>query len=105
MTTSLDKFNSKLFAAQLHTKFKVQLAHGGGIVLELVEVKESDPSPKIELFALQFLGPATPRLPQQIHRLEHEALGDFDLFLTAVGQEPEGIRYEAVFHRFRKPAS
>ena len=76
----------------------------GALTLELIEVMERDPSPKIELFSLQFRGPAAPRLPQQIHRLEHDKLGAFEIFLTAIGADPEqGILYESVFHRFRKP--
>jgi hypothetical protein len=70
--------------------------------LELIEVKESDPSPKIELFSLQFRGPAAPRMAQQIHTLEHDKLGRFAIFLTAIAGDAEGITYESVFHRFRK---
>jgi hypothetical protein len=44
-------------------------------------------------------------LNQQIHHFEHEKLGAFDLFLTAVGTDQEGLLYEAVFHRFRTPQS
>lgn len=105
MPSSLDKLNAKIFSEQLHTQFKV---HSGGaepVALELVEVMERDSSPKMELFTLQFRGPAAPRLAQQIHRLEHEKLGTFEIFLTAIGTDPEQrILYESVFHRFRKPA-
>jgi hypothetical protein len=103
METPLDQFNAKLFREQLHTKFKV-LLDGAPMLLELVDVAERETSPKLELFSLHFRGPGAPRLPQQIHRLEHEKLGAFEIFLTAIdpGQEP-GMLYESVFHRFRKP--
>ncbi len=105
MTSPLDKFNSRTFTAQLHTRFKVHLPSAASTSLELVEVIDRDPSPEIELFSLHFLGPLTPRLEQQIHRLEHETLGEFEIFLTAIGAEPgRGIQYECVFHRFRKAA-
>jgi len=104
MSTSLDKFNAKIFSEQLHTQFKVNSGGAGPMMLELVEVMERDLSPKIELFTLQFRGAAAPRLAQQIHRLEHDKLGSLEIFLTAVGVDPEQrILYESVFQRFRKP--
>ncbi|HEX4602657.1 MAG TPA: hypothetical protein VH724_01565 [Candidatus Angelobacter sp.] len=103
MSTPLDKLNAKVFSEHLHTKFKVHLGDAAPMTLELVEVKDSDPSPQIELFTLHFLGPAAPRLPQQTHRLEHDKLGIFEIFLTAISAEPQGILYESVFHRFRTP--
>jgi hypothetical protein len=48
-------------------------------------------------FALLFHGPQTPILPQRIYRLEHDALGTFDLFLVPLGPDARGMRYEAVF--------
>jgi hypothetical protein len=105
MSTSLDKLNAKVFSEQLHAQFKVHVGGAEPLTLELIEVTERDPSPKLELFMLQFRGPVAPRLPQQIHRLEHPKLGTFEIFLTAIGTDPEQrILYESVFHRFRKPA-
>jgi hypothetical protein len=105
MPSSLDRLNAKIFSEQLHTQFKVHSGDAGPMALELIEVMERDTSPKLELFTLQFRGPATPRLAQQIYRLEHEKLGSFEIFLTAIGADPEQrILYESVFHRFRKPA-
>jgi len=103
MLTPLDQLDAKVFREQLNTKFKVMLG-GAPVLLELVEVAERDSSPQMELFSLHFRGPGAPRLPQQVHRLEHEKLGAFEIFLTAIdpGQEP-GMLYESVFHRFRKP--
>ena len=102
MSNPLDALNSKVFAEQLHTKFKVKLTDEASVELELIEVKESETAPKLELFSLSFRGPHAQRLNQQIHHFEHEKLGPFDLFLTAVGVDQEGLVYEAVFHRFRK---
>lgn len=87
----------------MHSKFNVNAGNGSVIPLELIEVTESDPSPKIELFTLQFQGPLRPRLNQQIHRLEHEALGACEIFLTAIAEQDNSTIYESVFHRFRKP--
>jgi len=72
------------------------------MTLELAEVNERPTPPDIELFSLVFHGPAAPRLPQQIHHFEHAALGAFDLFITAIAGDDQGISYEAVFHRLLK---
>ena len=104
MPTPLEDLNAKLFREQLNSLFKVQHEPTGTIALELIDVVENDPSPKMELFSLQFRGPFRPRLDQQTHRLEHEKLGDFEIFLTPVSADQQnGTIYEAVFHRFRKP--
>lgn len=109
MLTPLDKLNAKVFSEQLHTQFKVNRGSAEPttsepMMLELVEINDIDPSPQIELFTLHFRGPSASRLPQSIHRLEHDKLGSFEIFLTAIRAEPQGILYESVFHRIRKSA-
>lgn len=101
MPTSLKDLNSKVFREQLHTQFKVQT--GGQLLqLELIEVADNNESPKMECFSLHLRGPINPRLEQKIHRLEHERLGEFEIFLTAISGDAQGTVYESVFHRFRK---
>jgi|SRR5579872_539109 len=100
--TDLGQLNSQIFSQHLHSKFHIKNSDGTSVVLSLIAVEERNESPKMELFFLRFLGPVAPRLPQQIHHMEHEALRNIELFLTAVGADPQGIEYEAVFHRFRK---
>jgi hypothetical protein len=103
MSTPLEDLNAKLFREQLNSPFKVQHDPSGTIALELVDVIENDLSPRMELFSLHFRGPFRPRLDQQTHRLEHEKLGDFEIFLTPISADQQnGTIYEAVFHRFRK---
>ncbi|HEY7402090.1 MAG TPA: hypothetical protein VIB39_01095 [Candidatus Angelobacter sp.] len=101
MMTSLDDLNAKVFREQLHTQFKVN-AGGQPLSLELIEVTERQDSPRTEFFSLHFRGPISPRLPQQIHRLEHARLGTFEIFLTTISADEQGTVYEAIFHRFRK---
>ena len=50
-----------------------------------------------EAFSLVFRAPRDAQLAQRIHRLEHDALGAFELFLVPIGLDAEGMRYEAVF--------
>ena len=103
MPTPLEDLNAKLFSEQLHSQFKVHQDNTAPILLELTEVAESSQSPNMELFSLSFRGPFRPRLDQQTHRLEHEKLGEFEIFLTPISADQQsGTLYEAVFHRFRK---
>jgi len=103
MPRSLQELNAEIFRQQLNTKFKIAIEDGQPVVLELVAVDEPrQHAPGMELFSLQFLGPFAPRLAQRTHLLEHEQLGEFEIFLTAIGAEPgKGTEYESVFHRFR----
>ena len=104
MPTPVENLNLNIFRQHLHSSFKVQDAAAGAILLELVDAIEGNTSPKLELFSVYFRGPFTPRLPQQIHRLEHEKLGLLEIFLTPIEADRErGTTYESVFHRFRKP--
>ena len=103
MLTPLDDLNAKIFREQLHSQFKVPQSPGEPITLALLDVIENDLSPRTELFSLHFSGPFRPRLDQKTHRLEHEKLGDFEIFLTPISADQQnGTVYEAVFHRFRK---
>jgi len=104
MSTPLDNLNARIFREHLHSQFKIDGNNSGPLMLELVDVVESDSSPKMELFSLHFRGPFRPRLNQQTHPLEHEKLGHFEIMLTPISADQEdGTMYEAVFHRFRKP--
>lgn len=103
MSGILNTFNCKTFTEQLYSKFKVLLRGQDPVMLELTEVSEHN-TPKTEAFSLIFRGPAAPRLPQQTWDLEHEKLGGFPLFITAISGDQDGITYESVFHRLRKDA-
>jgi hypothetical protein len=95
--------NAKIFREQLHSQFKIHQDNTAPITLELIDVVENGLSPKMELFSLHFSGPLRPRLDQQTHHLEHEKLGEFEIFLTPISADQQnGTIYEAVFHRFRK---
>jgi hypothetical protein len=49
-------------------------------------------------FSLFLRGPAEPRLAQGIVTLTHPVHGDLDLFMTPVGRDAAGMRYEVVFN-------
>jgi uncharacterized protein DUF6916 len=99
----ISTFHSSTFSGQLNTGFTVQAGNGMPMTLQLVEVVEKQTPANVELFTLHFQGPAAHLLPQQIHTLQHEKLGTFEIFLTAVEGNQHNITYEAVFHRLRQP--
>jgi hypothetical protein len=95
------------FAELLNTKFRVvrEQENAPEVELELAELVEfptlTHSRSDVERFSLYFYGPNDPFLPQGTYRLAHERLGEQDIFLTAVAQEPRGYRYEAVFSYFK----
>jgi hypothetical protein len=48
-------------------------------------------------FSLVWRGPPGAVLPQRIYTVSHPALGAIELFLVSVGQDADGVRYEAIF--------
>jgi hypothetical protein len=48
-------------------------------------------------FSLVFRSPPGAPMPQRIYRLQHEELGDIELFLVPIGPDADGMCYEAVF--------
>jgi hypothetical protein len=48
-------------------------------------------------FSLVFRSPPGAPMPQRIYRLQHEELGDLELFLVPIGPDADGMCYEAVF--------
>lgn len=87
------------FVASLGSRYRLPAAGNLSPELELVELREGRSGPRNEQFALLFRGPLSLFLGQGMYHVEHDALGDFDLFLVPVGREQDGFRYEAVFNR------
>lgn len=75
------------------------------VPLNLTEVKgylpKENENAGMERFSVFFTGPAQTKLPQAIYRLQHEAMGEFDLFLVPIGGDDKGFRYEAVFNYYK----
>ena len=102
-----EKLSKESFAELLHTKFRIVLEaeNAPEVELELDEVVEfptlTHSRSDVERFSLYFYGPNDFFLQQGTYQLAHERLGEHDIFLTAVAQEPRGYRYEAVFSYFK----
>jgi len=74
------------------------------IELELVEVKGYLPQESehqgMERFSIFFDGPGT-YLRQRVYHLEHDQMGEIELFLVPISGDQRGYRYEAVFNYFK----
>jgi len=58
----------------------------------------------MERFSVFFLGSPEFLLPQNTYRLAHPQMGEFDVFLVAVGKEANGYRYEGVYNYYKPGA-
>lgn len=100
-----DKLTEEAFTQQLNTKFRVRLGEERVAELELDEVVPfptlSHSRSDVERFSLYFYGPGEFCLPQMTYRIEHERMGELDIFLVPVAQDARGFRYEAVFSFFK----
>ena len=94
------------FTRNLNTKFRVLVEAPRPIDLTLVSVtpRQIEPNEQagMERFSAVFMGPPDLFLHQQTYRLSHPDMGEFDIFLVALGPDPEGFRYEAVYNYYRK---
>lgn len=100
-----EKFTQADFAQHLNTTLRVKIDGDNSLQLELEAVT---PFPDLthargdmERFSIYLRGPLTTLLPQQIYTLEHEQLGQLELFLVPVAQNDKGFQYEAVFSYFK----
>ena len=102
MAEELAKLTRERFEPLVDQVFHSDLGDAGTVELRLVEVTGMggdlpEDSHRGEPFSALFRGPLEPLLPQAIHTLRHDDLGELGLFLVPVGQGEDHIRYEAVF--------
>jgi hypothetical protein len=108
---ALFSFRAATFRPYVGDIFQAPNSRGEMIELKLTRVRDyvMKPATRIatrkarqpESFSLSFS--ATERLPpfSSIHRVNHPALGEFDLFLTSHETEDGTFVYEAVFNHIR----
>jgi len=85
------------FEPHLGSTFAVS-GSGEGFPVVLAEVSRVTGGHAREPFTLTFAGGPNPPSAQGMHHLEHDVLGDLDLFLVPVGPGADGRHcYEAVF--------
>ena len=101
----LEKLEVTDFIKHLNTTFQFSSNTGEQVEVRLVEVTEigssnapTDDIKRRKSFSIVFAGPPQPILPQGIHTLHHSEMKTVKLFIVPIGQDNEGIRYEAVFN-------
>jgi hypothetical protein len=95
----LEKINPTMLAEYVGASFEVVDDPARTFTLTLSGVVEHVKTEQEETFSLFFHGPPDPFMPQAIHKLKNERMGEVSLFLVPVGQDREGFRYESVFNR------
>ncbi|HEX8179656.1 MAG TPA: hypothetical protein VF525_08965 [Pyrinomonadaceae bacterium] len=93
-----------MFAPHLHTTFVIKTEDAQTVPVELVELHDHATAHKAaahECFALTFRAPAHRTLKQNTYRIEHRALGQFDLFVAPMRSAHHGQVYEAIINHAR----
>ncbi len=92
------------FSRYLNTTFRVKFTDGQ-VDLELDEVRayrnKAVEREGMERFSVYFQGPSEPHLPQRVYLMQHDQMGEFEIFLVPVSRSERGFRYEAVFNYFK----
>ena len=90
----LDALTLEDFRPLLHDRVRIAPDDAPAFEVELVEVTEipREPGGRVP-FSLVFRGGPNPPLPQRIYRMEHEKLGELDIFIVPIAAD----RYQAVF--------
>jgi hypothetical protein len=83
---------------EIQTIFRVHRPDSPRLELTLSEVEDGASTPTQEQFLLFFYGSADSNLGQGTFELEHESLGQLQIFLVPIGIDSRGIRYQAVFN-------
>ena len=90
------------FSDKVGQAFVINFADAQAMSLTLTEAKplKALPLPPNGRppFSLIFTGEAERLLAQHLYWLEHEAMGQVELFLVPVGKSPQGFLYQALFN-------
>jgi hypothetical protein len=97
-----ENLTKEAFRENLNTKFRVPLSETNAVDLELIEVVETVATPVQDQFSIFFRGPLEYFFPQSIYHIEHEKMGEMDIFIVPVAKGQDSFRYEAVFNYLRQ---
>jgi hypothetical protein len=96
----LENLTHESFARHADSTFALRGATPAPLALRLAQVRSLGVPARAggrQPFALLFVGPGEPVLPQRIYALEHAEMGTFEIFLVPIGRDGDGTRYEAIF--------
>lgn len=100
--TDTDRFEHASFLENLGSTFYLLVSGSEKAELELVEVSELKAARLQEMFSIEFRCRSGSVLPQRAYRLEHEKMGQLDLFLVPIRKDDQWVYYEAVFNQLFK---
>lgn len=93
------------FSKHIGSDFQTTLGEHA-VNLTLADVKAYMPQENeqggMERFSVFFDGPGNIVLPQKTYQLQHDKMGEIDLFLVPISGDQNGFRYEAVFNYYNK---
>jgi len=98
-----DIFDIEMFAGHENSKFLMHYGDSQTAELELIKVTDVGSSERQKQFSLLFQGPLEAPIAQGIYKVDHDKLGDLDLFLVPIAKDNSGVRYEAIFNRMIVP--
>jgi hypothetical protein len=103
---NLDEMTLETAQPLVDTLFQVTIADGSMVEMKLIDALpfemprrpvRGSRQPKRPAFALYFLGPREPVLPQRMYDFRSATFELENLFIVPVGRDDEGTEYEAVF--------
>lgn len=99
MLTNLTKAS---FDPHLNSKFEIQTEEGLAVETELVEITEKN-SEQVKSFSLILRGDKNRILPQGTHKINHDKMGELNLFLTPIMHpKQDGMYYQIIFNKLIK---
>jgi hypothetical protein len=98
----LEALTFETFAPRIGERFRFTAGDGTTMDVTLKEATALGAAPhpssvRRAPFSVVFLGALRPVWAQSIYRVDHDAIGSFDLFLVPLGPRDGGMQYEAVF--------
>ena len=92
-------FTIDMFSEDIGRTFPTHFNDKQTSELQIVSVTDLGSTPRQIQFSVVFRGPVTAPIAQGIYRVEHDKLGELDLFLVPIGKDQDGVQYEAIFNR------
>ncbi|HEX7139988.1 MAG TPA: hypothetical protein VF219_19200 [Vicinamibacterales bacterium] len=100
----ISEFTFESIEPLVGTTFRMTTTNGQAFDLKLTDVvkmldKHIDTRMKRDSFAMHFLGPQEPYIPQATYAMTHESLGGpHPIFIVPISRGKDGYTYEAVFN-------
>ena len=101
MEIGVDSLTVEAFQPRVGNRFRICPSQDDAVDAELIEARQlgggGRPTNRRAPFALVFRTTLTAVMPQRIYRVEHDAMGAYEIFLVPVGKDATGVLYEAIF--------